>query len=229
MEKNHQELYVRLLAAFLLLVLFLTFFSKTFYNAHLPTVTVAHPMQGELDHSVEGSGRVTRAEGNSEEAGQWKVELLVDEAEADMVDAERQAGIDIKGKMGKIEGRVAAVDFYQKEDGIQGYTITIAFVCEDESIEGKKADVKLWKTEEVYDGIVPGNALHKDMKGYYLWTVEEVESVLGDFYAVKRVSVDFLDADSSYSAVMGLTENMVVIIDGPEDIGEGDKVKYVEG
>ena len=224
MEKNHQELYVRLLAAFLLLVLFLTFYSKTFYNAHLPTVTVARPMQGELDHSVEGSGRVMRGE----EKGQWKVELLVDEAAADMVDMESQASIDIKGRMGKIEGHVNAVDFYQKEDGTQGYTVTIAFACEDESMEGKKADVKLWKTEEVYDGIVPSNALHKDMKGYYLWTVQQVESVLGDSYAVKRASVDFLDADSSHSAVMGLTENMAVIINGPEDLSEGSRVRYKE-
>lgn len=225
MEKNHQELYVRLLAAFLLLVLFLTFYSKTFYNAHLPTVTVARPQQGELDHSVEGSGRVTRAE----EKGQWKAELLLDEAAADMVDAQSRADIDIKGRMGKLEGRVAAVDFYQKEDGTQGYRITIAFACEDEGLEGKKANVRLWKTEEAYDGIVPSNALHKDRKGYYLWTVQEVESVLGDFYAVKRASVDFLDSDSSHSAVMGITEGMVIIVDGPENLCEGDKVKYVEG
>lgn len=251
MEKNHQAFYVRLLAAFLLLVLFLTFFSKTFYNAHLPTVTVALPMKGELDHSVEGSGRVSRMEEISKEDGakergatakemskngtdsveaakQWKVELLVDEAAADKVDMESQVSIEVKGRMGKLEGSVSNIDFYQKEDGTQGYTITVAFTCED-SIEGKKADVKLWKAEEVYDGIVPNDALHKDMKGYFLWTVQEEESVLGNFYAVKRASVDFLDADDTHSAVLGLTENMVIIVDGPGELSEGDRVRYEEG
>lgn len=250
MEKNHQKLYVRLLAAFLLLVLFLTFFSKTFYNAHLPTVTVALPMKGELDHSVEGSGRVSRLEeiskeGGSEERGatakemskngtdsveaakQWKVELLLDEAAADKVDMESQVSVEVKGRMGKLEGSVSNIDFYQKEDGTQGYTITVAFACED-SIEGKKADVKLWKAEEVYDEIVPNDALHKDMKGYFLWTVQEEESVLGNFYAVKRASVDFLDSDDTHSAVLGITENMVIIVDGPGDLSEGDRVRYEE-
>lgn len=230
MEKKHQEVYVRLLAAFFLLVLFLTFFSKSFYNAHLPTVTVALPMKGELDHSVEGSGRVLRAEESSKEAaGQWKVALLADETAADKVDMESQVSVEVRGQMGKLEGSVAAIDFYQKEDGTQGYTITVAFSCEDESIEGKKAEVKLWRTEEVYNEIVPSNALHKDMKGYFLWTVQEEESVLGNFYAVKRASVDFLDADDTHSAVLGLTENMVIIVDGPEDLGEGDRVRYEEG
>lgn len=252
MEKNHQAFYIRLLAAFLLLALFLTFFSKTFYNAHLPTVTVALPMKGELDHSVEGSGRVSRLEeiskeGSAKERGatakemlkngtdsveaakQWKVELLVDEAAADKVDMASQVSIEVKGRMGKLEGSVSNIDFYQKEDGTQGYTITVAFACEDESMEGKKADVKLWKAEEVYDGIVPNDALHKDMKGYFLWTVQEEESVLGNFYAVKRTSVDFLDSDDTHSAVLGLTENMVIIVDGPGDLSEGDRVRYEEG
>lgn len=252
MEKNHQKLYVRLLAAFLLLVLFLTFFSKTFYNAHLPTVTVALPMKGELDHSVEGSGRVSPVEEISKEDGakerggtakemskngttnsaeavkQWKVELLVDEAAADKVDMESQVSIEVKGRMGKLEGSVSNIDFYQKENGTQGYTITVVFTCED-SIEGKKADVKLWKAEEVYDGIVPNDALHKDVKGYFLWTVQEEESVLGNFYAVKRASVDFLDSDDTHSAVLGITENMVIIVDGPGDLSEGDRVRYEEG
>lgn len=224
MEKNHQALYVKLLAAFLLLALFLTFFSKTFYNAHLPTVTVALPMKGELDHSVEGSGRVSP----TEEPGQWQVQLLADETTADKVDMESQVSVEVKGRMGKLEGSVSDINFYQKEDGTQGYTITVAFACED-SIEGKKADVKLWKAEEVYDGIVPNDALHKDMKGYFLWTVQEEESVLGNFYAVKRASVDFLDADDTHSAVLGLTENMVIIVDGPGDLSEGDRVRYEEG
>ena len=135
---------MKILAAFFILAIFLTFFSKTFYNAHLRTVTVALPMTGQLDRSEESDS------GQYEEA-------------------------------------------------------------------------------EIYDGIIPNSALHKDQKGYYVWTIQEEESVLGNYYAVKRVSVDFLDADDTHSAVIGLTENMVVIISDSEGLTEGEHVRYQEG
>lgn len=144
MERKHQSIYLKILAAFFILAIFLTFFSKTFYNAHLRTVTVALPMTGQLDRLEESDS------GQYEEA-------------------------------------------------------------------------------EIYDGIIPNSALHKDQKGYYVWTIQKEESVLGNYYAVKRVSVDFLDADDTHSAVIGLTENMVVIISDSEGLSEGERVRYQEG
>ena len=143
MEGKHQKIYLKILTAFFILVLFLTFFSKTFYNAHLRTVTVALPMTGQLDHSEESDS-----------------------------DQDQEA--------------------------------------------------------EIYDGIIPSSALHKDQKGYYVWSIQEEESVLGNYYAVKRVSVDFIDADDTHSAVIGLTENMVVIISDSEGLTEGEHVRYQE-
>lgn len=143
-RKNHQRLYLTLITLFFILVIFLTFFSKTFYNAHLRTVTVALPMTGQLDHSEESDS------GQNQEA-------------------------------------------------------------------------------EIYDGIIPSSALHKDKNGYYVWSIQEEESVLGNYYAVKRVSVDFIDADDTHSAVIGLTENMVVIISDSEGLTEGEHVRYQEG
>lgn len=144
MEGKHQSIYLKILVAFFILVLFLTFFSKTFYNAHLRTVMVALPMTGQLDHSEESDS------GQYEEA-------------------------------------------------------------------------------EIYGGIIPSSALHKDKNGYYVWSIQEEESVLGNYYAVKRVSVDFIDADDTHSAVIGLTENMVVIISDSEGLIEGERVRYQEG
>ena len=143
MEGKHQKIYLKILTAFFILVLFLTFFSKTFYNAHLRTVTVALPMTGQLGHSEESDS-----------------------------DQDQEA--------------------------------------------------------EIYDGIIPSSALHKDKNGYYVWSIREEESVLGNYYAVKRVSVDFLDADDTHSAVIGLTENMVVIISDSEGLTEGERVRYQE-
>ena len=142
-RKNHQRLYLTLIALFFILVIFLTFFSKTFYNAHLRTVTIALPMTGQLYHSEESDS-----------------------------------------------------DQYQEA--------------------------------EIYDGIIPSSALYKDQKGYYVWSIQEEESVLGNYYAVKRVSVDFIDADDTHSAVIGLTENMVVIISDSEGLTEGEHVRYQE-
>lgn len=146
MEKDYQtgrkRVYGGLMAAFFLLALFLTFYSKTFYNAHLRTVTVVLPMTGELE----------RPEGSGSE--------------------EEQA--------------------------------------------------------ETYDGIIPNSALHKDGKGYYVWSVQEEESVLGNYYAVKRVSVDFQDADATHSAVVGLADDMAVVVSDAEGLQEGEHVRYQE-
>lgn len=60
-EKNNGKVYRRVLIAFLVIVLLLTFFSKSIYNYRLPVVTTAVPKQGELDFQVESTGEVSYA------------------------------------------------------------------------------------------------------------------------------------------------------------------------
>lgn len=61
-EKKKGNIYQKVMAGFIIAVLLLTFFSKSFYNYRLPVVTAVSPKQGELDFSAEGTGEVMYAD-----------------------------------------------------------------------------------------------------------------------------------------------------------------------
>lgn len=57
-EQKQRSLYRRVMTMFIVLVLLLTFFSKSFYNYRLPLVSAESPKRGELDFKVESAGEV---------------------------------------------------------------------------------------------------------------------------------------------------------------------------
>lgn len=57
-DTDQRKNYQKIMVGFIIVTLFLTFFSKSFYNYSLPVVTVASPKQGALDFSVEGTATV---------------------------------------------------------------------------------------------------------------------------------------------------------------------------
>lgn len=82
------------------------------------------------------------------------------------------------------------------------------------------------ESEEVYDAIIPLEALHKDKKGYYVFTIQEKESVLGSNYLAVRTSVDLLESDDTHVAVIGVYSDMPVVVSSTKEFGEGDRVNY---
>jgi len=82
------------------------------------------------------------------------------------------------------------------------------------------------ETEEMYDAIIPLEALHRDKKGYYVFTVQEKESVLGSNYLLERTSVDLLASDDTHVAVIGVYSDMPVVVGSTKEIAEGDRVNY---
>lgn len=82
------------------------------------------------------------------------------------------------------------------------------------------------ETEEMYDAIIPLEALHQDKKGYYVFTVQEKESVLGSNYLLERTSVDLLASDDTHVAVIGVYSDMPVVVGSTKEIAEGDRVNY---
>lgn len=57
-EQRQRSVYHKVMTIFIVLILLLTFFSKSFYNYRLPIVSVERPKQGELDFKVESAGEV---------------------------------------------------------------------------------------------------------------------------------------------------------------------------
>ena len=52
-EQKHKSVCGKIMIIFIVLVLLLTFFSKSFYNYKLPHVSVEYPKQGKLDFKEE--------------------------------------------------------------------------------------------------------------------------------------------------------------------------------
>ncbi len=57
-ERKQRSVYRKVMIIYIVLILLLTFFSKSFYNYRLPIVSVECPKQGELDFKVESAGEV---------------------------------------------------------------------------------------------------------------------------------------------------------------------------
>lgn len=83
MKKKFSKGYQKLAVIFVFVLLFLTFFSKSFYNYSLPSVTVIEPKQGTLDFSFEGSGEISYANVCSHYAGKDGViqDILIHEGD----------------------------------------------------------------------------------------------------------------------------------------------------
>jgi hypothetical protein len=56
--------------------------------------------------------------------------------------------------------------------------------------------------------------------------LQQSDSVLGNGYEAKRMSVDLLDSDETYCAVRGLPTDESVIIASTGDITDGSDVYY---
>ena len=78
-----------------------------------------------------------------------------------------------------------------------------------------------------YDLCVPNTALFQDAKGaYYVLTVEERNSILGNRLVAVRKEVDQIAQDNDYSAVKGeITKNDKVIYNWDRDVYENSPVR----
>ena len=158
----------------------------------------------------------------------WEVALKIDSDKAEFVKKESQILIDIKDFSKTIQGELEAMHPYKNENGEEGYTVTINVKCNDKQIAGEMADVTIKNLSKVYDSILPAYALRKDSAGYYVLTLQEQDSVLGKYYIATRNSVDLLDSDEQSVAIMGVENNIPIIVSATDEIKDGDRVLYKE-
>ena len=92
---------------------------------------------------------------------------------------------------------------------------------------GTEAYFSFGMQSESYDLCVPNTALFQDAKGaYYVLTVEERNSILGNRLVAVRKEVDQIAQDNDYSAVKGeITKNDKVIYNWDRDVYENSPVR----
>jgi hypothetical protein len=156
---------------------------------------------------------------------EWNCTLVISEEQLEYVDTGNKATIKFADTKEKKEGEVQSVVAYAGQN-TTGYQVNILIHAEDDSLAGKQVNVVIEKDSIQYDALIPTAALCKDNVGYYVLTLQQSDSVLGDGYEAKRMSVDLLDSDKTYCAVRGLPTDESVIIASTGDIADGSDVYY---
>jgi hypothetical protein len=296
MERNRKNKFTKLFIGLVVVVIVLTFFSKSFYNYRLPVVTVTLPKQGNLSFTVEGEAELTYSDINSVYANvdgriqkilvtkgetvevdqclmqiavsgsedvydvvatksgvitsvgveegmyvssmqntvlyeiamlsdEWNCTLVISEEQLEYVDTGNKATIEFTDTKEKIEGEIQSVVAYAGQN-TTGYQVNILVRSEDDSLAGKRVNIVIEKDSIQYDTLIPTAALCKDAVGYYVLVLQQSDSVLGNGYEAKRMSVDLLDSDDTYCAVRGLPTDESVIIASTGNITDGSDVYY---
>lgn len=95
---------------------------------------------------------------------------------------------------------------------------------------GTSAELICTKTSELYEVCVPIQALHMENNNYFVYVLQETQSVLGNELTARRVDVNVLDKNETMAAlaVGGLSSSQEVIVDADKYIESGSRVRLLE-
>ncbi|MCD8342500.1 MAG: biotin/lipoyl-binding protein [Clostridiales bacterium] len=113
------------------------------------------------------------------------------------------------------------------QDGSTGTLTATAYLTGDWT-DGD-ADVTVTLSSDRYDLTIPIGAYHEDNSGGFVYVVEEVESVLGLRYQIRRESVTLLASNGELAAVDGILSNdSVVVVSASRSVEDGEYVRVSE-
>ncbi|MFF2092783.1 efflux RND transporter periplasmic adaptor subunit [Paenibacillus sp. NPDC058174] len=109
-----------------------------------------------------------------------------------------------------------------------GSTTVVTLGVEGKGVKGgERALLNLSKVKSEAAILVPNDAVHKDVDGAYVYTVEEHQGPLGNAYYVKRTPIEIADANETTTAVSGgLFDQQNVIVSSSEPVIDGVRVRY---
>lgn len=297
--------FKKIFAVLIILLLVLTFFSKSLYNYRLPVVSAVLPKQGKLAFTVEKTsefayahvssvyadvdGRVKEilvekgekvkageclmriernetgemqditAEENgiithigvskgmyvssmqntvlyetAEKSNEWVCSMIISEEESAHISMESVPAVYMVNQNETVQGKIQDIIAYASES-IEGYKVDIAVDVADVSslagmadvlLAGERVNITVKEDGVLYDTLIPAAALRKDAEGYYVLVLQQNDSVLGEGYKARRMSVDLLDSDETYCAVRGLPADEHVITAASDEIAEDSSVYY---
>lgn len=113
---------------------------------------------------------------------------------------------------------------------MSGYTLAEMELADTSAMLGQTVELTLTKQSDVYNTVVPLNALHQnDVGGYYICIAEEREGILGTEWYASEVTVRVLDSNSSYAAVegVGINAESQVIVMTTKAVHDGDVIRVL--
>lgn len=161
----------------------------------------------------------------AEKSEHWSIEIPLTEEQLAHVAEDSEAVVKVTGVQESFAGKIESI-VPQDEQGKTGYLANMIIDSGDTELAGRRAEVTIRRNSQPYDTLLPAAALHKDAEGYYVLVLKEEDGVLGKGYTASKRSVDILDSDKAYCAVLGLAADERIIVSADGEIADGSRVYY---
>lgn len=95
---------------------------------------------------------------------------------------------------------------------------------------GENVEFELIKESKVYDSCLPLTALYEENSKYFVYVIEDADSVLGTVKKVWKISVEVEEKNETTAALKSgvLSKDQQVVVDTDREIQEGSRVRLKE-
>lgn len=163
----------------------------------------------------------------SDQSAGYKFTATLDKASAKYLSKDDKVTLDL-GNGTTVEGlTVQSIDVSAEDKN--SYELTVSIPAKVKKL-GSIATLKTEKASKKYDTCVPLGALHSDGDKYYVYVINEKDTILGTETAVDKVQVDILDKNNEQAAIEGsFSWGQQFVLTSSKTLRNGDRVRLVEG
>lgn len=163
----------------------------------------------------------------SDQSAGYKFTATVDKVSAKYLSKDDKVTLDL-GNGTTVEGlTVQSIDVSAEDKN--SYELTVSIPAKVKKL-GSIATLKVEKASKKYDTCVPLGALHSDGDKYYVYVINEKDTILGTETAVDKVQVDILDKNNEQAAIEGsFSWGQQFVLTSSKTLRNGDRVRLVEG
>ena len=163
----------------------------------------------------------------SDQSAGYKFTATLDKASAKYLSKDDKVTLDL-GNGTTVEGlMVQSIDVSAEDKN--SYELTVSIPAKVKKL-GSIATLKVEKASKKYDTCVPLGALHSDGDKYYVYVINEKDTILGTETAVDKVQVDILDKNNEQAAIEGsFSWGQQFVLTSSKTLRNGDRVRLVEG
>lgn len=163
----------------------------------------------------------------SDQSAGYKFTATLDKASAKYLSKDDKVTLDL-GNGTTVEGlTVQSIDVSAEDKN--SYELTVSIPAKVKKL-GSIAALKVEKASKKYDTCVPLGALHSDGDKYYVYVINEKDTILGTETAVDKVQVDILDKNNEQAAIEGsFSWGQQFVLTSSKTLRNGDRVRLVEG
>lgn len=163
----------------------------------------------------------------SDQSAGYKFTATLDKASAKYLSKDDKVTLDL-GNGTTVEGlMVQSIDVSAEDKN--SYELTVSIPAKVKKL-GSIATLKVEKASKKFDTCVPLGALHSDGDKYYVYVINEKDTILGTETAVDKVQVDILDKNNEQAAIEGsFSWGQKFVLTSSKTLRNGDRVRLVEG